>query len=247
MFLVLRGVLRIGRDPSDGGLVDVHAGEFFVVPRGLRHNTSASEETRLALIGTVVTQHTGDQHTDTTRSIREQLEPIPNSAGWCDRAAQVIRMSDSTHHRLRKHADYQRVYNTSRKVWAQQLAYFSVLREPGSSAAVRSETPGTRVGLTVPKALGKAVDRNRIKRRLRELVRKHLSLAGGLPVDVVLHPKRTVLTADTAVLDREIAQILQAVRGRPFSGSPRPKPGPRPASGSLQRASSSKPSRGAGR
>ena len=127
-------------------------------------------------------------------------------------------MSASTKHRLRKHADYQRVYQTGRKKWAQQLAYFSVLREPGSLTATRSETEGTRIGLTVPKALGKAVDRNRIKRRLRELVRRLLPLTGGLPLDVVLHPKRSVLTTDFIALEREVAHIFQMVRTKSSSG-----------------------------
>ncbi|QHN05248.1 cupin domain-containing protein [Granulicella sp. WH15] len=73
MFLVLRGVLTIGRSADDGGPVRVGAGEFFVVPRGLRHNTSAEEETWLALIETVTTQHTGAEQTAMTRSIAEQL------------------------------------------------------------------------------------------------------------------------------------------------------------------------------
>ena len=75
MFLVLRGVLRIGREERDGGPLDVHAGEFFIVPRGVRHNTSASEETWLALIETVTTRHTGEQQTAMTRSLEEQLDP----------------------------------------------------------------------------------------------------------------------------------------------------------------------------
>ncbi len=73
MFLVLRGVLTIGRADADGGPVRVGAGEFFVVPRGLRHNTSAEEETWIALIETVTTQHTGTEQTAMTRSIAEQL------------------------------------------------------------------------------------------------------------------------------------------------------------------------------
>jgi quercetin dioxygenase-like cupin family protein len=73
MFLVLRGVLRIGRGEADGGPVSVHAGEFFVVPRGIRHNTSATEETWIALIETVTTLHTGLEQTAMTRSIAEQL------------------------------------------------------------------------------------------------------------------------------------------------------------------------------
>lgn len=74
MFLVLRGALRIGRDAADGGDVLLHPGQFFVVPRGTRHRTSADEETWIALIETVTTQHTGDQQTPMTRSIQEQLE-----------------------------------------------------------------------------------------------------------------------------------------------------------------------------
>ena len=123
-------------------------------------------------------------------------------------------MTLSTQHRLRKHPDYQRVYKDARKQWAKQIAYFSTLRAPGSQAALRSETAGPRIGLTVPKALGKAVDRNRIKRRLRELVREALPLLGALPVDIVLHPKRSVLEAEFGVLEREVALIFKSVHAR---------------------------------
>jgi mannose-6-phosphate isomerase-like protein (cupin superfamily) len=73
MFFVLRGVLRIGRGEADGGPVSVHEGEFFVVPRGVRHNTAATEETWIALIETVTTLHSGGEETALTRSIEEQL------------------------------------------------------------------------------------------------------------------------------------------------------------------------------
>ncbi|MGI4828718.1 MAG: cupin domain-containing protein [Janthinobacterium lividum] len=73
MFFVLRGALRIGRAEADGGDIVVHPGEFFVVPRGVRHNTSATEETWLALIETVTTEHTGSEATPMTRSLEEQL------------------------------------------------------------------------------------------------------------------------------------------------------------------------------
>jgi quercetin dioxygenase-like cupin family protein len=73
MFLVLRGLLRIGRAEADGGPVSLHPGEFFVVPRGVRHNTSAAEETWIALIETTTTLHTGSERTAFTRSIADQL------------------------------------------------------------------------------------------------------------------------------------------------------------------------------
>ncbi len=73
MFLVLRGELRIGRSDEDGGAVVLGPGEFFVVPKGVRHNTSAAVETWIALIESVSTLHTGGEETTMTRSIEEQL------------------------------------------------------------------------------------------------------------------------------------------------------------------------------
>jgi ribonuclease P protein component len=116
-------------------------------------------------------------------------------------------MTSSSTHRLRKHADYQLVYKAGRKQFAKQLAYFHTLRP----ADRRSDTTGPRIGLTVPKALGNAVDRNRIKRRLREAVRAALPLL-TLPVDVVLHPRRSVLDLDFAQLKREVATIFRSIQ-----------------------------------
>lgn len=113
-----------------------------------------------------------------------------------------------TEHRLRKHADYQFVYKGSRKQFGKQFAYFFMLRPPQR----RSETDGPRVGLTVPKALGKAVDRNRIKRRLREAVREALPLLQGAPIDLILHPKRGVRDADFAAVQREVTVIFRSVQ-----------------------------------
>ena len=109
--------------------------------------------------------------------------------------------------RLRKHADYQRVYTSSRKQFAKQMSFFYSIRP----ADRRSDTVGPRVGLTVGKVLGKAVDRNRIKRRLRECVRRHATTL-TFPVDVILHPRRTVLELEPPKLDREIAQIFRQIQ-----------------------------------
>src|ERR1700749_2318457 len=119
---------------------------------------------------------------------------------------------ERVNHRLRKHADYQWVYKNGRKQFGKGMGYFfTVSPEPGSPEARRSETTGPRIGLTVPKALGKAVDRNRIKRRLREIVRGALPLL-QVPVDVVLHPRRSVRDAEFAQLEREVTIIFRAVQ-----------------------------------
>lgn len=116
-------------------------------------------------------------------------------------------MTSSTAHRLCKHADYQFAYKASRKQFGKQLAYFHAPRP----AERRSVTTGPRIGLTVPKALGKAVDRNRIKRRMREAVRAALPLLTA-PVDVILHPRRSVIDLDFSQLKREVATIFRGIQ-----------------------------------
>jgi len=73
LFLVLQGALTIGRAVEDGGPVTLLPGQIFVVPRGVRHNTSAMEETWIALVEPVTTEHTGGEQTPLTRSIAEQV------------------------------------------------------------------------------------------------------------------------------------------------------------------------------
>lgn len=116
--------------------------------------------------------------------------------------------------RLRKHADYQRVYKASRKQFAKEMTYFFVLRPQlgADGKALRDvDARSPRVGLTVGKVMGKAVDRNRIKRRMREVVRKNLPTL-SMPVDVVLHPRRSVIDLEFAALDREVASVFRAIQ-----------------------------------
>jgi quercetin dioxygenase-like cupin family protein len=76
LFLVLKGALKIGRASDDGGSITLRPGEVFVVPKGMRHSTSAEEETWIALIETVTTQHTGSEQTALTRGLDEQMRPL---------------------------------------------------------------------------------------------------------------------------------------------------------------------------
>ena len=104
--------------------------------------------------------------------------------------------------RLRKHSDYQRAYAASRKRQSASMSWFLALQaEPG----------GPRVGLTAGKVLGKAHERNRIKRRMREVLRRHLEL---LPegCDLILHPRRTVAAMEFEKLDAEVLRILGQAR-----------------------------------
>lgn len=150
------------------------------------------------------------RHLATTRP-SEVAHPKPASRG---RSSARPRVAPAAICRLRKHADYQRVYAASRKQFGKQMSYFFLLRQPPASGGspLRSADPGTaRVGLTVGKAMGNAVDRNRIKRRMREAVRRQLPLL-RMPVDVVLHPRRSVIDLDFATLEREVAAVFRAIQ-----------------------------------
>ena len=68
----------------------------------------------------------------------------------------------------------------------------------------------SRFGFSIKKALGGAVVRNRMRRRLREMVRCHRQeIPAGW--DIVIHPKSTVATAPFAALAEELVRVLKKV------------------------------------
>lgn len=117
------------------------------------------------------------------------------SANELDRARQSL-----VGVRLRKHSDYVRAYAVARKHHSASMSWF---------LAPQPQPDGNpRVGLTAVKALGKAHERNKVKRRLREVVRRNRNL---LPhgCDLILHPRRAVLTMEFTKLSAEVLRILR--------------------------------------
>jgi ribonuclease P protein component len=108
--------------------------------------------------------------------------------------------------RLRKHSDYQRAYAAGRKRQSASMSWFLAPQQSAYPGA--APLPGPRVGLTAGRVLGKAHERNRIKRRMREAVRRHVDLL-PLGCDLILHPRRTVLIIEFAKLEAEIVRILE--------------------------------------
>lgn len=103
--------------------------------------------------------------------------------------------------RLLRHADFERVYKQGRRHFSAHMTVFYLRRPEGE---------GLRVGFTVGRALGGAVDRNRLKRRLRESVR--LTRPAIAPAaDVVINPKKSLQTAEFSSLLAEVRRAFEVI------------------------------------
>ena len=119
------------------------------------------------------------------------------------RGATVSRASDTPRHdfprtaRLVRRSEYDAVYREGRRRTSREFAVF--LRANGLDES--------RFGWSIKKALGSAVKRNRIRRRIREIVRLHRQeIAPGW--DIVIHPRTSVATAEFEGLTNELLKLL---------------------------------------
>jgi ribonuclease P protein component len=129
--------------------------------------------------------------------------------------------------RLLKRAEYEAVYSAGQRRSSSQFSVFfrarTVLpnetmgREPAqdeSSIPAPAAELASRFGISVKKALGGAVVRNRIRRRIREILRRNRTeIPAGW--DIVIHPKSTVARAEFAPLEAELVRLLRGVRSGP--------------------------------
>jgi ribonuclease P protein component len=111
--------------------------------------------------------------------------------------------------RILKHATFQTVYQTGARHFSPLLTAFYVLAP--------SEMPAARVGITVSRALGKAVTRNRIRRRVREAVRTSLAplrdtlAQRGLEAEVVFNPKKACAEVEFPKLKSEVERAFNVI------------------------------------
>jgi ribonuclease P protein component len=96
-----------------------------------------------------------------------------------------------------RRAEYDAVYREGRRRASREFAVF--LRPNGLELS--------RFGWSIKKALGSAVKRNRMRRRIREIIRLHRQeIAPGW--DIVIHPRTTVATANFSSLSEELVKML---------------------------------------
>lgn len=109
--------------------------------------------------------------------------------------------------RLLRPPDFRSVYDRGCKVPCSCFVAFCWKEPAGQESA-----QGPRIGFTAPRALGKAVVRNRVKRRVREVVRKRLSLIHPA-WRIVWNLRRAALSAPLAQIESEVEKVLARCNG----------------------------------
>ena len=93
------------------------------------------------------------------------------------------------------------------------MTVFYLQRQP----EVAAKSSGLRIGFTVGRALGGAVQRNRMKRKLREAVRLSRPWP-DIDVDVVVNPKKALLTLPLDAVLNEIRQAFVVIEKKLAKG-----------------------------
>ncbi|MGH9711928.1 MAG: ribonuclease P protein component [Candidatus Acidiferrales bacterium] len=113
------------------------------------------------------------------------------------RASDPPRMGFPRASRLVRRVEYDAVY---REGWRRSSREFAVFLRPNG-------LEWSRFGWSIKKALGGAVKRNRMRRRIREIIRVHRQeIAPGW--DIVIHPRSTVVTANFSALIEDLLKLL---------------------------------------
>jgi ribonuclease P protein component len=105
----------------------------------------------------------------------------------------------SNESKLTRKADFDAVYCTGKR---RSSSHFTVFLKANN-------LPQSRFGYSIKRALGGAVVRNRMRRRMREVVRLHREeISAGW--DFVIHPRANVASAAFLALETDLLRLLKA-------------------------------------
>ena len=119
---------------------------------------------------------------------------------------------------LKRRAQFLRIRKGAR--WATSAFVLEAKRRDDEAADARDKP---RFGFTVTKQVGKAVERNRIRRRLKAAVRDVQMTHARNDFDYVLIARRPALTSAYTALVSELVTALERVHRTPPGRTPRPR------------------------
>jgi len=131
----------------------------------------------------------------------------------------VERQGLAASERIRRRPDFERIYTSGAKVHGRFMTIF----------VMDNGMPAPRFGVAATRKLGSAVERNRAKRRARELFRRKKDIGG---LDIVIVPRREMLDAPFVTLEADYLALLDRRTDRGASSRPRRTSGGRPGAAS---------------
>lgn len=98
---------------------------------------------------------------------------------------------------LKKDSDFRNVYRRGRSVANRQLVLYYL----------KNGEEGVRVGFSISKKYGKAIQRNKLRRRLKEILRNIDGIHSGY--DFVFIARSGAKEADYAMLERSVRHLFR--------------------------------------
>jgi ribonuclease P protein component len=118
----------------------------------------------------------------------------------------------SAGHRLSAAADFQQVVRRGRRAGGPLVVVHLMTSNVDKATSISVEARPVRVGFVVSKAVGPAVIRNRVKRRLRHLMRERTALLGDDSL-LVVRAMPASASASSQELGVELDRCLARVVG----------------------------------
>jgi len=121
----------------------------------------------------------------------------------------VKKFSFKKSERIHKTKDFQNIYNKGKIYRSAHLTIFVLNR------GKIQKIPDVRVGIIIPRKVGKATKRNKLKRRIREIFRlnKHLIVPGH---DILIYAKKSATELSFLELKQDVLELFR--KGKIYSG-----------------------------